>query len=497
MPDATPGFNQQIPAKIMTPDSVDTPIGTLEFFDGMPTDSTLAKVYDNLDQIRGVETFLNGVPAASIEGIRRGFIDAGITAGHQVGIFAMMDSNPLFLTGNTDMVYALTMLDLAATGPVVVEIPPKCGPGTVDDAFFRFVIDMGAPGPDRGAGGKYLILPPDDPSDLNPPEGGEQAEVNGETYYVARSRSYINLIALRGFLVDRKPDTAVKMFTEGVKIYPLDQAGNPPEMEFLSLAGHLFNTVHANNFEFYSELHSVIDREPISLLDPELRGLFAAIGIEKGQPFAPDERMTKILTDAVAIGNATARALALRPREKSFYYYPNSLWYAVIPGGNHQWLKDGGIGGRNLDARTLMFYQATLNTPAMTMKMPGVGSQYAGASTDSAGDPFDGAKTYRLNIPADMPAKNFWSVVVYDTQTRSELQTTQPLPGKNSTRDDLAVNPDGSVDIYFGPTAPSGHDTNWIETVPGKSWFTYLRLYGPLDPWFDKTWRPGEVELLT
>ena len=129
--------------------------------------------------------------------------------------------------------------------------------------------------------------------------------------------------------------------------------------------------------------------------------------------------------------------------------------------------------------------------------MPGVGSQYAGASTDSAGDPFDGAKTYRLNIPADMPAKNFWSVVVYDTQTRSELQTTQPLPGKNSTRDDLAVNPDGSVDIYFGPTAPSGHDTNWIETVPGKSWFTYLRLYGPLDPWFDKTWRPGEVELLT
>jgi len=133
----------------------------------------------------------------------------------------------------------------------------------------------------------------------------------------------------------------------------------------------------------------------------------------------------------------------------------------------------------------------------MTMKMPGVGSQYAGASTDSAGDPFDGAKTYRLNIPADMPAKNFWSVVVYDTQTRSELQTTQPLPGKNSTRDDLAVNPDGSVDIYFGPTAPSGHDTNWIETVPGKSWFTYLRLYGPLDPWFDKTWRPGEVELLT
>jgi hypothetical protein len=493
-PKATPGYNQTIPGKILTPDSVGTPIGTLEFFDGMPSNETVTRVFDNLDLIRGIETFLNGIPATSLAGLNAGLRSIGIDTCNKVGIFAMLDSNSLFLTGNTDTVYATTTLDLGETGPVVFEIPPKCGPGTIDDAFFRFVVDTGAPGPDRGKGGKYLILPPDDPSDLDPPPGGMEAVVDGETYYVARSTSYNNFVALRGFQVDGKPDAAVAMFTNGLKIYPLSQAANPPEMEFRHETGTVFNTIHANNFEFYEELHAVIEREPIAFLDPELRGLFASIGIQKGKPFAPDARMTKILTDAVAIGNATARAIALRSREPGSYFYPDSAWYGF--GDSYQWLKDGGDGGRDLDGRTLFMYHITLNTPAMMMKMVGFGSQYAGATIDSDGNPLDGAKAYRLNIPADAPAKDFWSVEVYDTQTRSLLQTSQPMPGRNSKTGDLAVNADGSVDIYFGPAAPPGHEANWIETVPGKSWFTYLRLYGPLDPWFDKTWRPGEIELI-
>jgi hypothetical protein len=126
--------------------------------------------------------------------------------------------------------------------------------------------------------------------------------------------------------------------------------------------------------------------------------------------------------------------------------------------------------------------------------MVGVGSQYAFGDKDHDGDYLDGAKTYRLNIPADPPAKDFWSVVAYDPQTRSELQTGQPLPSKNSKRDPLIVNADGSVDLYFGPTAPDGKDANWIQTVPGKGWMVLLRLYGPLQPWFDQTWRPGEIQ---
>ena len=152
------------------------------------------------------------------------------------------------------------------------------------------------------------------------------------------------------------------------------------------------------------------------------------------------------------------------------------------------------MSGRNADARSNFFYIATVNTPAMAAKIVGRGSQYAVSYADTSGAPFDGAKTYRMNVPKDAPAKDFWLVVLDDPQTRSELQTPQPYPSKNNTRDKLIANADGSVDLYFGPTAPACKEANWIQTVPDKGWFTLFRLYGPLDPWFDKTWRPGEIE---
>ena len=493
----TPGFNNKIPEKIMTPDKVETRLGTLEFFDGLPSESTVQKVYDNLDLMRGVETFLNGIPATSIEGLRLGAIEIGADASNKVMITdKLLDSNPLLLTGNTDTVYASVFLDLKKDGPTVVEIPPNCGPSTVNDAYFRFVIDMGIPGPDRGAGGKYLLLPPDYQGELDPPVGGMEAELDGQTFFVAKSTSYVNWLIMRGFLVDGKPDAATAMFENGVKIYSLAKADNPPKMEFISGSGKVFNTIHANDYEFYEELHDVIEREPVSMLDPELRGLFASIGIQKGKPFAPDARMKQILTEAVAIGNATARAIVFRPRLEGAFYYPDSAWATAFVGGSHEWLKDDGVGGRNLDARTLFFYQATVNTPAMVVKMVGKGSQYAYATTDKNGDYLDGSKNYTLNIPADVPAADFWSVVIYDPQTRSLLQTSQPFPSKNNERDTLIVNDDGSVDLYFGPEAPVGKEANWIQTVAGKAWYPVIRLYGPLDPWFDKTWRPGEVELV-
>ncbi len=481
----TPGYNNKIPPQIMTPDSVETRIGTLEFFDGMPSKKTVETVYDNLDLLRGVEVFLNCVPPASLEAMRRGNIELGATKSNRVAIFeTLMDSNSLFLTANTDTVYAMTFLDLKTDGPTVVEIPPGCGPGTVNDAWFRFVIDMGAPGPDKGKGGKYLILPPDFKEEV--PKG----------YFVGRSTSYANWLILRGFLVDGKPDTATKMFKDGLKIYPLKVAKNPPAMVFENTSGNSVNTVHANTFAFYEELNAVIQREPIEMIDPETRGLLASIGIQKGKPFEPNARMKKILTEAAAIGNATARAIWLKPRDKSAYLYENSGWYKVFLGGSYQWLKDGGKGGRYQDARTLFFYAATVNTPAMAAKMVGKGSQYAFNATDRNGEYLDGRKNYKLNIPADVPAKDFWSVVVYDPQTRCELQTSQPFPSRNNKRDDLIVNSNGSVDLYFGPKPPKGKERNWVQTTPGKGWFVLLRLYGPLEPWFDKTWRPGEFEVI-
>lgn len=481
----TPGYNNSIPPQIMTPDSVQTRLGTLNFSDGFPTKETSQKLYDNLDFMRGVETFLNFIPASSLEGMRTGMAELGATQSNQVVIFDhLLDSNPLFLTGNTDTVYASVILDLERDGPTVVEVPGNMGPGTVNDAFFRFVVDMGFPGPDKGKGGKYLIVPP----------GYKEPLPSG--YFVAESPSYVNWLILRGFLIDGKPDTATKQFKESLKVYPLASASNPPAMEFISGSKKPFNTIHANDFEFYEELAHVIAKEPIDFIDPELRGLAASIGLRKDKPFAPDERMKTILTEAAAVGNATARAQVFQTRDPSAYYYDKSYWKEAFVGGDYQWLIDGGVGGRNLDARTLYFYQATVNTPAMVLKIPGVGSQYAYTNLDADGNYFDGAKNYRVRIPANVPAKQFWSLVVYDPQTRSELQTDQPLPSKNSKRNALVPNADGSVDIFIGPAAPAGKEQNWIQTVPGKGWYTILRLYGPLAPWFDKTWRPGEVELV-
>jgi hypothetical protein len=486
---STPNYNTAIPAEIMTPDTVQTRLGTLTFVDGVPTAETTRLAYDNLDFLRGVEVFLNFVPAASLEAMRRGTVARGARSSHQVVIFdELMDSNPLWLTPNTDTVYVSVFLDLERDGPTVVEIPPGCGPGTVNDAYFRFVVDMGIPGPDAGKGGKYLLVPEsfagEVPADVK--QGGE--------YFVARSPSYVNWLILRGFLVDGRPDAASKMFRDGLRVYPLATKASPPAMEFINSSKVPHNTIHANTFAFYEELDYVIQKEPIECFDPELRGLAASIGIRKGAPFAPDERMKKTLTEAVAVANATARTLSFHNRDPRAPIYTNSQWRTGFIGGDYRWLDGDGMAGRNLDARTVFFYMATVNTPAMAMKMVGKGSQYAVIYADKAGSELSGAKTYRLNIPANAPANDFWSVVLYDPQTRSELQTGQPFPGKNNKKGDLTANADGSVDLYFGPAAPAGKEKNWLQTVPGKGWFAILRLYGPTEPWFDQTWRPGEIE---
>ncbi|GHB24456.1 hypothetical protein GCM10007094_10630 [Pseudovibrio japonicus] len=497
--DATPGYNTKIPEGLLTPDKYSTRAGDIEFFDGIPTAPTAEALYNHLDYIRGVQTFLSGVPAASMEAIRRSQEVDGKTNSYQVRIFdELMDSNPLFLTGNTDTVYMSAVLNLQEDGPTVIEIPPGTGPGTVNDAFFRFVIDTGAPGPDAGKGGKYLILPPDYEGDLDPPVGGMEAEVDGETYFVAKSPSWINWFIARGFLKDGKPDFSSKLFRDGVKIYPLAQKDNPPEMEFYDGSTVAYNTIHATDFEFFKELYAVIDREPVEMLDPELRGLFASVGIQKGKPFNPDLRMKNILIKAAEVGNATARTLLWYERNPDDFLYDGSYWKIGFPGGNYEFLRDDGLGGRDLDARTEFFYFATVNTPAMTKELIGKGSQYAWGALDAEGNYLDGSNTYKLNLPKDAPAEKFVSIVLYDPQTRSQLQTSQPFPSYNSEKhkDVFVANDDGSVDLYFGPEAPEGKESNWLETVPGKGFFAILRLYSPTEGWFEKTWRPGDIERL-
>ena len=267
-----PGYTTPIPSELLTPDSVRTSAGTFNFFDGMPDPATVKASLEHLKFIRAYETFLTLMPAASIEMLRHGHEQIGVDDHTKVILMSPLNSNPLFLTGNTDTVYGSAFFNLQQTGPLVIEVPAGLGPGTINDAYFRFVADTGAPGPDKGKGGKYLILGPDD-----------QEPQNTDGYFVFRSPTYSNWLILRAFLDDEgKPDQAVANYENGLRMYPLSQKDKPPKMTFIQGGDKVFNTVHANNFEFFNELNRVIQREPIDFLDPEIRGLAAAIGMEKG-----------------------------------------------------------------------------------------------------------------------------------------------------------------------------------------------------------------------
>ena len=499
-----PRMQTEIPASVLTPSHVETRIGTLELVDGVPTAATVERAYDHLDFIRGVDAFLTTLSGASLVAMRRGFREAGVTGNDVVGIFDhLVDSRSIFLTPNTDSVYVGTWLDLG-DGAVVVESPPHTL-GIVDDFFFRYVADLGNAGPDKGEGGLFLFVPPNYEGQIS------------ERYFNYVSRTRGNILMWRGFPRGGDPAPAVEEIEKTLQIYPLEfeisddeidfaaeaaaegsATGRLPAEEegetvrFVSLSGKSFNTVHSNDLGFYREIDELVQEEPPEALGPELLGLLSAIGIERGKSFAPNARMRALLTDAVAVGNATARALAFRQRDPSAYLYESSGWYTPFIGNSYRFAKRG---ARLLDARTTYFYLATMTTPAMVSAKIGVGSQYALAATDAEGRYLDGAKQYTLTLPKGIPAKDFWSIVLYDPQTRSMLQTPRTTrPSLGSQTDDLVPNLDGSITIHFGPTAPAGKATNWIQTVPGKGWFTILRLYGPLRTWFDKSWRPGEIE---
>jgi hypothetical protein len=354
----------------------------------------------------------------------------------------------------------------------------------VNDFFFRYVADLGNAGPDRGQGGKYLFLPPDYEGDV--PEG----------YFVFRSPTYGNAMFWRGFLVDGDPGPGVANIKEHTRVYPLAKPEEREKTEFINWSGLEFNTVHANDFHFYEEVNSVVQEEPAEAFSPELMGLLLSIGIQKGREFKPDENRRKTLSEAVAVGNATARSISFNQKGqeivKDAYIYEDSAWFNPFLGG-YQFLQNG---ARILDGRTMFHFPYTAVTPAMEVKIVGVGSQYAIATLDADGNYLDGSNNYKLHLPPNVPAKNFWSVLVYDPQTRSMLQTDQQFPGLNNMKGVVQPNEDGSYDVYFGPEAPHGKEGNWIQTVPGKGWFPILRLYGPLESWFDQTWRPGEIELV-
>ncbi|MGC3947792.1 MAG: DUF1254 domain-containing protein [Chryseolinea sp.] len=505
---------------VSTPDKVVTShLGTLKFKDGVPDAATHQKLYDELDYIHGVDAFMNGFPAVSQFAIRKGFKDAGVNDNDVLVFSGLMDSRSVFLTANADTYYFWTYVDLTK-GPMVVEIPPGVL-GVFDDMWWRWICDIGTPGADRGVGGKYLLVPPGYNGTI--PEGG---------YFIGRCRTLQASLLGRAFLTNNSPKEADETLKKQFRIYPYAEGGwgssvgkflegegklgaitsSTPEMKFVEGTGREMNTVPPNDYSFYEMLNEAIQSQPASALDPEVAGHFAAIGIVKDKPFNPDTRLKKILLESATVGNAMSRNVSLNARssEGFNYYGADSKWLIPLFIGGYDFqtpppmVTREGVkllpddGAKKLNARIAMFYAATGITPAMCMRLPNLGSQYLGSGYDKNNNPFDGAKTYKIVLPAHIPAALFWSLTLYDNQTRSMLQTPQRYPraGSQSYPTPAAVaNTDGTFTIYFSPTKPPAvSDGNWIQTVPGKGWFTLFRLYSPLPAYFEKTWVLPDIE---
>ncbi|ADE54720.1 DUF1254 domain-containing protein [Coraliomargarita akajimensis] len=474
-------YTTEIPEGIVTPDKVETSIGRLDFTDGVPSRETADKVYDFMDTARAADAFLKGMPAASLDAMLKGNQSLGAVEPHQVVLFdGLMDAKSLFLTANTSTIYVFPDLDLKRNGPTVVESPVGLL-GAANDGFFRFVTNI--------TGGKYLFLPP-----------GYEGEVP-EGYTVFRPETYRLWVFLRSSPKSKSPEdveAAANAIRDGLKVYRLADTENPPAMEWISGTGQAYNTIHYNTAEFYDHMNEVIQYEAQGLLTPEIRGLYASLGIEKGKPFNPDDRMKAILADGVAIGNAQARAIVWYPRIDmnmgGVQIYPDtgSAWNMGYPERNTAFSGADGA-TMNTDARVSFHYPYTGVTPAMATPREGTGSDYGCIYLDADKQPFDGSKTYKVSLPPDAPIANFWAITIYDTQTRSMLQTDQAAAGIDSFKEGLRYNRDGSIDIYFAPKAPPGYQNNWVQTIPGKSWFSIFRMYSPLKAWIDQEWRPSEI----
>ena len=466
------------------PETMETRFGTLAFPGGYPTEETVERVYDELDLQRATQLYLDMYPAMSAHGLMKGWVrDLGMSDSSQINVTAdRLDSTPLVLTGNTESLYAFAVFDLKKDGPTVFEVPPGVM-GPLDDHNFLFVADIGPTGLDKGEGGKYLLLPPGYEGDV--PDG----------YFVLHAATYCNFSFIRANAdVVGSGDKALEFYREHAKIYPLSEGPRPPVVK--NITGTPWNSLVPEDAAAFEWMHEIIDYEPAEAFGRELLGRLASLGIEKSKSFEPDARLQGIFEEAAQQGVAMSRVIAFDCRDAEAVVYPNRKWESPYVTNNSTFYRDDYI---DLEARTVFHFTADGITPAMAAQMPeGKGSRYQTTYKDADGNYFDGAKTYKVHMPPEVPVALFWSVTVYDAWTRSELQS-QPDPTVSSQSDPAPeTNSDGSVDIYFAADQPDGVPAeNWVEVLPDRGFFVYIRYYGPLNAFNDKTWVPNDVELLS
>ncbi len=449
----------------------------LPFDGGYPTSEAAERLFDELDFQRAVQVYLWALPAMNIDAMRRGSEAVFGAGNHILPVWKdRLNTKTKVTTPNSDVVYAMSYLDLKAD-PLVIDVPPQLQ-GMLDDFWHRPLCDVGFVGPDKGQGGKYLLLPPD--FDGEAPEG----------YFTFTSPTYRVFLFWRGFLVDGRTDQAVQLI-EQTKIHPLGHEDSAPAMVFPNASEKPAHMLVTHDITYFEALKDFIDYEPVDREDFAMRGMLATLGIIKDQPFNPDERMRGILERAANVAWKIASVQLYERRVPGTQRYPDRRYDEGFIGGSELFEGDTYL---NFDSRTAFFRFAYSSSPAMVVDMVGKGSKYPLTFKDADGDFLNGRHTYKMHMPTGIPAANFWAVTLYDAETAAGVDYPgQAIPSINSM-DELQVNEDGSIDLFFGPVIPDDvPESNWIGTVDGLGFFMVLRLYSPTAPYFDKTWKPDDI----
>lgn len=455
--------------ELPTTGSIESRLGKIELENGYPTDATVEKMYDEIDFQRACQAYLWALPMMGMvqwQAEQRDKFGAGNL--DFVEYLTFTDKLGL-LTANATTPYLIAFPNLRESGPLVLEIPAGPTAGGILDFWQRPLSDTGQTGPDKGNGGKYLILGPDDP------------EMRPDGYFVFRSPTVNIFIGQRALEADREKALAL---TTATRIYPYSAKESPRPNRYIRPEGRTWSGTQPRGMDYWRGVADFINEEPAHERDRMILGMLQPLGIEKGKPFHPDARQSKILSDAAQVGEVMARTIAYKKRFEGVTVWPNKKWEISL------YLKETSQEAPHyteFDERTSWFYEAVTVSVGMMGRTVGFGQVYLESTRDAAGKWLDGGKNYRLRVGPNVPVSQFWSVTVYDNETRCFVDTG--VAPDRSSRDAIVKKADGSVDLYFGPEAPAGRPAaNWIKTIPGKGWFAYFRLYGPTETYFDRSW---------
>lgn len=445
-------------------------------FDGeLPRREDLGLVFDELDYTMAIQAYLWALPIVSYAQWSKEHREKfHATSSDMVHYVTYRDRLGL-ITANATTPYILNFFDLSETGPLVIELPAGPTAGGLSDFWQREFAVVGEMGPDKGRGGKYVVVPP-----------GAEAPDDVEGMVVLTATGFHIMFGFR--TLDPNPVRS-KDLIDALKVYPYAERANPPATRLVSPEGRVWDGDQPHEMEYWVRLHEIFQNEVVDERDRFYLAMLRQLGIERGKPFAPDERLTEILMQASVAGEIMAQVNSFDKRFEGAQYWSDRRWDLAIVLDNPQ---QRAVYYDQLLERASWFYEAVSFSEAMKSQTPGFGQAYLGAYTDADGEWLDGASSYTLHVPADVPAKLFWSATVYDTTTRCLIDNPQQRGDRGSRDEDVVANDDGSVDLFFGPSAPEGRESNWVQTIPGKHWFSYFRFYGPLERYFDKSWKLGD-----